>query len=130
MARWGQPTPEPGELRRGPSNAGYCPRPVGGIHSEPWTGKILILQINKMKGQLAYSTTVSAPEGNRLLLIIIAEIFLPFITTDGFQSKFKIILGIKDKCRNVSDTDYSKRLPSEAQYANCFNLRILLTERI
>lgn len=105
MARWGQPTPEPGELRRGPSNAGYCPRPVGGIHSEPWTDKILSLQINKMKGELAYRTAVSAPEGHRLLLIT-AEIFLPFKTTDGFQSKFKTILGIKEKRRDVSDTDY------------------------
>ena len=116
MARWGQPTPEPGELRRGPSNAGYCPRPVGGIHSEPWTGKILSLQINKMKGRLAYRTNVSAPEGHRLLLMI-AEIFLPFKVTDGFQSKFKIVLGIK-KCRDVSDTDYSKRQPSEAQFSD------------
>ena len=62
--------------------------------------------------------------------MITGEIFLPFITTDDFQSKLKIILGIKDKCRDVSDTDYSKRQPSEAQYANCFKLCILLTERI
>jgi hypothetical protein len=52
----GQATLEPGELRRGPSNAGCCPRPVGGIHSEPRTGKILCLQIHKMKEQQACRT--------------------------------------------------------------------------
>lgn len=66
-----------------------------------------------MKGQLAYSSTVSAPEGHHLLLII-AEIYLPFKTTDGFQSKFEIILGINEKSRGDSDMDYSKRRPPKA----------------